>query len=304
VVGLFTIKKFKSNFAIVFALLLCILTFYIFSSIDNKQIFKPGQLNLIMIDVGQGDSFLVKFPCGKTALIDAGRVSEYYDNGERVIIPLLNYLGIQKIDYGFVSHMDLDHYGGFLSLVHEHKIKRIYKTKVDSLDVVDIRFEKFLRENNVSYSYYSKKEINLPHSKIYMLNNENNAFYQKASKNNRSGALKIEYGNKSLLFTGDMEKPEEKWLSKTYGKFLHSNVLKVAHHGSITSSSEKFVKFVKPKFSLISDGIQNRYHQPSQIVLNRLKSIGSKVYRTDKLGAVCIRINQDSVYVFNWRKYF
>jgi competence protein ComEC len=303
-VVLFSLKRISSRLAFAGILILSVLNFYIFSSIDNKQFLKKGELNVLMIDVGQGDSFLVYFPNGKTALVDAGSVSEFYDNGERVIIPLLNYLGINKINYGFVSHMDLDHYGGFLSLIHDKKIMKIYKPKIDSQDIVDIRFEKYLRKNNVPYSYYNKKEISIGHTKIYILNNKNDDFYVSASKNNRSGALKFVFGKESILFTGDMEKQEEEHLEDIYRKFLNSNVLKIAHHGSITSSSIKFINFVKPEISLISVGIQNRFGHPSSIVVNRLKSIGSKVFRTDKAGAVCLRLDTDSLYVFNWRKYF
>jgi competence protein ComEC len=301
------LHSFKRAFSkMVFAMILAlsVFNFYILSSIDNKHILKKGELNVLMIDVGQGDSFLVYFPDGKTALIDAGSVSKFYDNGERIIIPLLNYLGIDKIDYGFISHMDLDHYGGFLSLIHDKKIMKIYKPKIDSQDIVDIRFEKYLRENNVPYSYYDKKELSVGNAKIYILNKKDDRFYKNASKNNRSGTLKFEYGKESILFTGDMEKPEENHLENIYGEFLNSDVLKVAHHGSITSSSIKFINFVKPEISLVSVGIQNRYGHPSSTVVNRLKLTGSKVFRTDKLGAVCLRFNTDSVYVYNWRKYF
>ena len=78
-----------------------------------------------MIDVGQGDSFLIKFPNGKIGLVDAGNTTITYDNGERVIIPLLKYLGIKKIYYGIVSHIDTDHYGGFVALVLEVLIGEI-----------------------------------------------------------------------------------------------------------------------------------------------------------------------------------
>ncbi len=83
-----------------------------------------------MVDVGQGDSFIIKFPNNKTALIDAGEATFYFDYGERVILPLLNYLGIEKIDYGFVSHLDLDHYGGFVALILEDRIGEIYKASI------------------------------------------------------------------------------------------------------------------------------------------------------------------------------
>ena len=97
-------------------LILILANTFIYSSIDDTDLLPDNYLSVLMIDVGQGDSFLIKFPNGKTALVDAGNTTIFFDNGERVILPLLNYLGIKKIDYGIVTHIDSDHYGGFVSL--------------------------------------------------------------------------------------------------------------------------------------------------------------------------------------------
>ena len=103
-------------------LLITVLNIFIYSQVDDKELLSSNLLSIVMIDVGQGDAFLIKFPDEKTALIDAGNADQYFDNGERVIIPLLDYLGIEKIDYGFVTHIDSDHYAGFISLIEKNKI--------------------------------------------------------------------------------------------------------------------------------------------------------------------------------------
>jgi competence protein ComEC len=293
-------KKFQSASAKFSLLFLIIINFVIFSSLDSQELLKSGELNLLMIDVGQGDAFLLKMPSGKTALIDAGDASFYFDNGERVIIPLLNYLGINKIDYGFVSHLDLDHYGGFVSLIHNKRIKQIYKPALDSTDKSDEKFENYLKQNDVPFSYYKKKIIKLNNSRVYFLNDNLNGSY---SKNNRSGIIKIIFGNDNFLFTGDAELRREKILLQDYKSFLRSDVLKVGHHGSSTGSSLNFLETVKPEYSLISAGIKNKFRHPSPEVLNRLGLIKSKIFRTDKLGAVLLRSNGDSVYVVDWKNY-
>ena len=298
IIFLFYFKKFLSGVAKFSLLFLVFINFLIFSSLDNKELLRTGELNILMVDVGQGDSFLMQMPDGKTALIDAGPVTANFDTGEWILIPLLNYLGINKIDYGFVSHLDLDHYGGFVSLIHNKKICKIYKPAIDSSDANDKRFEKYLKENIVPFSYYQKEILKLKNLRLYSLHDNLDNSY---SKNNRSGVLKIVYGKNSFLFTGDAETKREKILLTEFGSFLKSDVLKVGHHGSESGSSINFLNAVKPQLSLISAGIQNKFGHPSTKVLKRLEPLKSKIYRTDKLGAVLLRSNGDSIYIVNWR---
>jgi len=262
-----------------------------------------NEFNLMMIDVGQGDAILLKFPDSRTALIDAGEASSFFDNGERVILPLLNYLGIDKIDYGFISHMDADHYSGFVSLVHNGIIKKIIKPPLDTSLTKDVKFESFVRKMNVPIEYYKKGTINIGGVQIYTLNDVENPVYNSLSTNDKSGLLKIVYGRTGFLFTGDIEKKAEDFYSAVYKDFLSSDVLKVGHHGSTTSSTPGMINYVKPKISLISAGIQNKFNHPSDIILNRLNAAGSKIFRTDKQGAVLYRSNGDSIYSVDWRSY-
>ncbi len=295
---IFFFTKFKSSSTKLSFIALVIINFFILSSYNDKELFNKNEFDLLMIDVGQGDSFLLKMPDGKTALIDAGPVSKYFDTGDYVLIPLLNYLGINKIDYGFISHMDLDHYGGFVSLIHNKRIRKILKPSFDSTDMNDIKFEKYLNENEVPYSYYHKEIVKFNNLHFYSLfDNLDNNF----SKNERSGVIKIVFGKNSFLLTGDAESKREKILLKDYKTFLKSDVLKVGHHGSSSGSSINFLKMVSPEISLISAGIQNKFGHPSAEILNRLKSIKSKLYRTDKQGAVLFRSTGDSIYVVDWK---
>jgi competence protein ComEC len=248
----------------------------------------------MMIDVGQGDAFLIKFPNGKTALIDAGEASPYFDNGEKVIIPLLDYLGINRIDYGFISHLDLDHYGGFVSLIYNNRINEIYRPLPDSSSK-SLRLEKFLEVNKIKAVSYTKSSFTVGNARIYFLNNPYDFAYKKFSGNDKSGIIKIVYGKTSFLFVGDCEHPAEYYLAERFGKVLKSNVLKVAHHGSFTGSSAEFLNFVSPGISLISTGIKNKFNHPSESVLNLLREIDSKVYRTDFSGAVLLQSDGENI---------
>lgn len=292
------LRLFQNRTAKAILSLVCIAIFIVFGSISRGNLLPDNQLSVMMLDVGQGDSFLVKFPDGKTALIDAGEANYSFDNGERVILPLLNYLGINKIDYGFVSHVDLDHYGGFISLIHHNKMGMLFKPIADSSLKKDIKLEKFVKENKLALRHYRKEIIYTGRSRIYILNTNEMI---NMSSNNGSGLIKIVYGNSEFLFTGDLEKRGEKYYDDYYGNFLRSDVLKVGHHGSSTSSSSDFIKFVHPRISLISAGIGNKFHHPSGITLINLRKLGSRIYRTDISGAVLLRSNGSAIKNIDWR---
>jgi competence protein ComEC len=272
----------------------------IFSSFDDRPLLPDSKFSLLMIDVGQGDSFLIKFPNGKTALIDAGEANPYVDNGERIIIPLLDYLDIDKIDYGFISHLDLDHYGGFVSLLYNNRIKEIYRPKPDSSDK-SIRFEKYLDNIKIPRYIYHRENIGVGNSVIYILNDSDNKYFDELSSNDKSGFLKIVYDKTSFLFVGDAEIPAESYYLEHYNNFLDSDVLKVGHHGSKTGSTYEFLQVVSPKISLISAGIKNKFGHPSDVVLQRLNSLNSKVFRTDSSGAVLLQSDGQKIIQIDWK---
>lgn len=275
---------------------------FVFTQFDDKKLLPDGVLSVMMIDVGQGDSFLIKFPNNKTAIIDAGVVDPYFDTGERIIIPLLDYLGIKQIDYGFVSHLDTDHYGGFASLLYNKRVKEIYRPKPDSSDK-STRFEKFLDKLNIPKYIYEKSKKEIGNVSLYILNDFDEEDFNTLSSNDKSGIIKIIFGKTSFLFVGDAEIPAEKIYLHSNRKFLDSDVLKVGHHGSKTGSSKEFLEAVSPEISLVSAGIKNKFGHPSEIVLHRLKEINSEILRTDSLGAVLLQSDGNKIKVVNWRNF-
>lgn len=297
------IYTYKISEKFLFKLLISLVVFaniYLFSHLDDKKLLPDGLLSVLMIDVGQGDSFLIKFPDGKTALIDAGVVDPFFDTGERIIIPLLDYLGIEQIDFGFVSHLDTDHYGGFASLIHNRRVKEIYRPKPDSSDK-SIRFEKFLDKHKIPKKIYDKSKIEISNVVLYVLNDANSEYINNLSSNDRSGMIKLVFGQTSFLFVGDAEIPAEIYYLKHYKDFLDSDVLKVGHHGSKTGSSKEFLEAVSPKISLVSAGIKNKFGHPSEIVLKRLHQLNSQILRTDSSGAVLLQSDGKEIKTINWK---
>ena len=162
-------KKLKHRTSKIITVILIVLNILILSKADDKDIIPDNYLSILMIDIGQGDAFLIKFPNGKTALVDAGNTTTTFDNGERIIIPLLNYLGIVKIDYGIVSHIDTDHYGGFVALILEGMMGEIIKPEIDTSLSKDKRFEEFIRERGIPVRYFKEEKMEIGNTAVYFL---------------------------------------------------------------------------------------------------------------------------------------
>ncbi|MFA3782051.1 DNA internalization-related competence protein ComEC/Rec2 [Melioribacteraceae bacterium 4301-Me] len=293
-------KKFSSLKSKIILCFLVIVNYAAFSTLDDNSFLAKNKLTIVAIDVGQGDSFLIKFPNGTSALIDAGNSTSSYDNGMRTIYPLIKYLDIDTINYAFISHVDADHYAGFLSLFNTGIVKKVYKPLLDSSLSKDVQLEKYLHQLNLPVRYYEKSILRVGNTRIYILND----FYTNKyfSENDRSGFLKIAYGNNSFLFTGDAGLKVEDYYINRYRDFLKSDLLKVGHHGSKTSTGDYFLKTVIPKYALISVGIKNKFNHPSREVINRLISNKIKVFRTDLNGAVVFESDGQTITEVNWKK--
>jgi competence protein ComEC len=295
------IRKFQSRFAFPLVLIFTIANVYIFSSLDDEPLLPDNKLSILMIDVGQGDATLIKTPDNKTILIDAGLAAFYFDYGERVILPLLDHLGIDKVDYGFVSHLDSDHYGGFISLIQNDKIGEIYKPALDTSVSKDMKFEKYLREESMKISYYDSQKLLFRNCRMYFLSDKEGNEVYNFSSNNRSGVIKLVYGNCSFLLTGDAESRVENILVNDYQNFLNVDVLKVGHHGSKTSTSEKFFNYTSPEYALISAGIKNKFGHPHSSVISRLNDGIVKTFRTDESGAILLTSDGEDIFIKEWR---
>ncbi len=294
-------KSLKSVVGKLVFIILMIANFYLFISFDNSEFLPDGKLSVVIIDIGQGDGILIKFPNSKIALIDAGNATPYFDNGKSVISPLLKRLGIEKVDYGFVSHVDSDHYKGYYSLIKEGFIKRIIKPEIDSTLQRDIVFEKFIKENDIEIECYSKSTLSIANARLYILNDATDHKYNSLNVNDRSGIIKLVHGNNEILFVGDAGIKTEKLLVNDYGEFLQSDILKAGHHGSKTSSSELFLDYVKPNSVLISAGIANKFNHPSKEIVNRFSSRNIIMHRTDKEGALILVSDGESFEKVVWK---
>lgn len=300
ILAIYVLTKLGSRAGKIIILILVIANAVLFSSFDNKNLLTETKLTVIMIDVSHGDAALVKFPNGQTALIDAGYASFYFDNGERILIPLLNHLHIDKIDYGFVSNMTKESCGGFVSLIKGNKIRNIFKPVLDASSLIDVKFEELIRERKIPVNYFRKNVLGIGDVKIYFLNTADSSS-DILSEYSQTGVIKLVYGNTSFLFPGNIENETENLYYEEYKDFLKSDVLIVSNNGGINSSSLEFLQTVQPKISLISVPNQNKFGNTSPVILERMKKMGSQVYRTDLEGAVIIQSDGDKINKVRWK---
>ncbi len=300
VAGIILFKNYIRNIIPrILVIMLLAANFLLITSFFENKLLADGKLYVMAIDVGQGDSFLIKFPNGKNALIDAGNASSYFDNGERVIKPLLKYLDIEKIDFLFITHYDYDHFGGSISLVKNSLVREIYIPELDSADQISFKSYNYFKSQNIPIHFNSKKNFKIGDVSLYLLNNTSQ--FRDSVSNDKSLVMKLVHGSNSFLFTGDASMRLEQELISEYGEFLKSDILKVAHHGSSSSSSIDFLKSVSPNYGIISAGEKNIYNHPNKQVLEKFANLGIKLFRTDKSGAVILESDGTKINLINWR---
>ncbi len=251
-----------------------------------------------MIDVGQGDSTLIITQQDIKIVIDGGG-DENYDVGEKVLIPYLLSKGVYKLDYVIISHFDTDHVGGIIALAEKLKVKNIIigiqstnsKNLEKLLEIVNNKKINLIivsKGDRINIDQTTYIDILWPNNKKIILPNE---------LNNNSIVCKINLFEKSILFTGDIEEIAEKEIVEEYKKtnLLKADILKVAHHGSITSSTKIFLNEVSPKIALIGVGENNKFNHPSEEIIRRLEENKCKIYRTDEDGEVQLKINKKEI---------
>lgn len=282
------IKKINKKIIIIFVIIIIILNLIL-----N---FIPKTFTISFIDVGQGDSMLISTPKGKKILIDGGgsRDEESFNIGKQTLIPYLLNKGITKLDYILISHFDSDHVGGILSVLEELKVEKVIICEQEENENYR-RFKEIVKNKKIKV-YVVKKGDNVKIEENILLN----ILWPKDEKikenaiNNNSIVAKLNYKSFSILLTGDIEKIAENEILKEYenSNILNANILKVAHHGSKSSSINEFLEKVKPQIALIGVGEENTFGHPNEGVLKRLENINTKIYRTDKKGEITIKINR------------
>jgi competence protein ComEC len=261
------------------ALILLVGVVYIFY-LDFKG--HKHELTFAMLDIGQGDSLFIESPTGTQILFDAGPPKNILGQLARMM-PSFD----RSIDAIVITNPDQDHIGGFLDVLKNYKVGKVFEpgtfndsttyknleAEIEKQKIPDVLAKRGMRLNIGGGAYI---DILFPDRDVSLWDS-----------NDGSVVAKLSYGNESIMLTGDSTaKTERILLDENSPAGLQSTILKAGHHGSRTSSSLDFVKAVAPSYFLISDGKDNKYGHPHQETLDIVSSVGAQIFRTDLLGTI------------------
>ena len=244
-----------------------------------------GNLIVDFIDVGQGDSILIRQ--GDHAMLIDGGTSECKDD-------LLNFLkseNIQKFDYIVGTHPHEDHIGSLDDVINAYDFDTILFPKVTTTTKTFENLVNAVKNKNKKFTTpVSGNEYTLGDAKFKILAPSSDSYQ---SLNNYSIVIKLTYGENTFMFTGDAETLSETEMLNSFDD-LTADVLKIGHHGSTTSTSKKFLNAVNPKYAVISVGKDNTYNHPTKTTMNKLEELKIPVYRTDEEGTIeCVSNGKD-----------
>ena len=246
------------------------------------------------LDVGQGLAVVVR-TAQHTLLYDAGpRFNSEADSGNRVVVPYLRAIGVQRLDGMIISHEDSDHSGGALSVTRGLSIDWIAASLPPQHPIV-LSAKRFVPCNAGQSWQWDGVRFKILHPGPWI-------DLAQPSDNNRGCVLKISSGAVSMLLPADIEQASELELIQTRSTELASSVMLAPHHGSKTSSSNEFLRAVHPQIVMVSAGYRNRFGHPKDEIMDRYTALGATIYRSDRDGAVTFRFDQGGVHAEAYRQ--
>lgn len=280
-------ERFFKGFKYYFLGLLLLATIFVWYAVWKES--RSGLL-VAFLDVGQGDAIFIEAPNGNQVLIDAGpnkkvlselsKIMPFYDRNINVIIE---------------SHPDSDHIGGLVDILRRYKIGAVMETGVDSDTAVYKTLENLIEEKEIRKILARRgMRINLDkgaYIDILFPDRDVNGW----DTNDASIIARVVYGNNSFLLTGDSPQKIENYMVFIDREKLKSNVLKLGHHGSKTSTSESFLGYVEPDYAVISAGNDNKYGHPHKEVIDSLDKFKIPFLRTDEKGTIEIRSDGEEI---------
>jgi len=274
--------KTKQTVLLLSLFLLILANLYLWQAVFNLG----GNLKVVFFDVGQGDSIFIETSAGHQILIDGGSSNKILSKlaGE---IPFWD----RTLDLVILTHPEKDHLGGLLWVLDRYEVANVLWTGILRDTNAFKRWQEKLKEEKANKVIAKAgQEIKAGRARIFILYPfESLAGRKYKDSNDTSIVARLIFGKNSFLFTGDAtKKTEEKLLAEKVN--IDSDVLKVGHHGSKTSTGEEFLEEVSPEIAVISCGRNNSYGHPHEIVLQRLKNFGINILRTDLEGDIKIKL--------------
>jgi len=283
---LITLSIIKPKISIILGLTLCFHIFY--KNLDSHDY-------ITILDVGQGDSILLELSNNRNILIDTGGILNYKKEAWQIrkketnlaknkIIPYLKSRGIGKLDALVLTHGDFDHLGEAMHLLERFKVQQVIMNSGMN-NSYENKIIEYCNQHNITYQQISRKTVVIANQTFSFLNDKDSQ-----NENEDSLIFYTQLRGKNILFMGDAGKESEEEILKNY-QLPQIDIFKVGHHGSRNSSSSSFIDTIKPKYSLIGVGKNNRYKHPHEEALEVLTN--SQIYRTDRNGSIQIKLHKN-----------
>lgn len=267
--------------------------------------YERWRLSVTFLDVGQGDAMLIAFPQGSLMMLDSGgRIAfdsrEGYEESEgefvedrvgvaeAAVMPYLWRRGVKRLDWIAASHGHPDHVEGFTEIVRSFEIGQAARPAAPSNNLSSDLFDQALRSTDLPPRFLKRgDDFVIDGARVEVLSPPIQTEARRLSENDQSLVLRVSFGQRSFLLTGDIEREAEETLVASGGD-LRADVLKVAHHGSKTSSTEEFLGKAQPQHAVISVADPSPFGHPHAEVLARLQTTGARIWRTSECGAITI----------------
>jgi competence protein ComEC len=249
-----------------------------------------GRLHLTAIDVGQGDAIFVVFPHGSTLLVDAGGLSSSstFDIGDRVVAPVVRDAGFRRLDRLALTHGDPDHVGGAAAIVAEFRPREVWEGIPVPRSEPLARLRMLAQARGARWAnVYAGDHVLVDEVDVIARHPAPADWERQRVRNDDSIVLELRWRDVSIVLTGDAGKAVEHGIAAAFPP-ARLRVVKIPHHGSLTSSSLDFVTALHPQVAIVSAGRANHFGHPVPEVLDRYRAVGAHVYRTDQDGAVTV----------------
>ncbi|MCF0149109.1 MAG: MBL fold metallo-hydrolase [Clostridium sp.] len=285
-------KKAQLITIVVFAIIAAFSAFFGKDIVDNNLGNTNGNIEISYLDVGQGDAAYIRVN-GLDILIDAGPRSD-----ADKLLKQLEEKNIDDFEIVIATHPHEDHIGGMTKVFEKYEVKSFYMPKVTSTTKTFENMMKAVSNEGLKVKVKVINEgtsIDIGEGAKFIAYSPNKDTYDNL--NDYSPIMKLTYGNKSFIFTGDAEKSVESEVLKSYANELKADVIKFGHHGSSTSSTKEFIDAISPQYGIISCGVDNSYGHPHREILDIIKNMGIEAYRTDKQGQITITSDGNTIEV-------
>jgi competence protein ComEC len=249
-----------------------------------------GRIHITFLDVGQGDATLVRFPHGATLLVDSGGLgfSSTFDIGDRVVAPVIRHAGFYRLDFMALTHGDPDHIGGAAAIVEQFRPREVWEgiPVPRSAPLASLRNGTQAAGGRWANVYDGDSKL-IDGVTVLVVHPDRPDWERQRVRNDDSIVMELRWRGVAILLTGDIGRPVEARLATTHQPAA-LGVMKVPHHGSLTSSSPELITAMRPRVAVVSAGRGNHFGHPVPEVLERYRMAGAEVFRTDRDGAVTV----------------